>query len=57
MIVKQIVYGEDYWLGFCGGNRSEQLKQIKLAVNTYSTTYENFLLLGDFNITTENSKL
>ena len=30
------------------------VEQIKLALNTYSTTYENFLLLGDFNMTTEN---
>ena len=33
------------------------VEQIKLALNTYSTTYKNFLLLGDFNMITENSKL
>ena len=38
-------------------NEALFVEQIKLALNTYSTTYENFLLLGDFNMTTENSKL
>ena len=33
------------------------VEQIKLALNIYSTSYEKFLLLGDFNMTTENSKL
>ena len=33
------------------------VEQIELALSTYSTTYENFLHLGDFNMTTENSKL
>ena len=33
------------------------VEQIKLALNTSSTSYKNFLLLGDFNMTTENSKL
>ena len=34
-------------------NEALFVEQIKLALNTYSTTYENFL----FNMTTENSKL
>ena len=38
-------------------NEALFVEQIKLALNTYSTSYENFLLLGDFNMTTENSKL
>ena len=38
-------------------NEALFVEQIKLALNTYSTTYEHFLLLGDFNMTTENSKL
>ena len=38
-------------------NEALFVEQIKLALNTYSTTYENFLLLGDFNMATENSKL
>ena len=47
-------------LGICNPplqNKALFVEQIKLAVTTYSTTYENFLLLGDFNMTTENSKL
>ena len=31
--------------------------QIKLALNTYSISYKNFLVKGNFNITIENSKL
>ena len=38
-------------------NEALFVEQIKLALNTYSTPYENFLLLGDFNMSTENSKL
>ena len=38
-------------------NEALFVEQIKLALNTYSTTYENLILLGDFNMTTENSKL
>ena len=38
-------------------NETLFVEQIKLALNTYSTTHESFLLLGDFNMTTENSKL
>ena len=38
-------------------NETSFVEQIKLAFNTCSTSYENFLLLGDFNMTTENSKL
>ena len=38
-------------------NEALFVEQIKLALNTYSTTYENFFLLGDFNMTTQNSKL
>ena len=38
-------------------NETLFVEQIKLALNTYSTSYENFLLLGDFNMATENSKL
>ena len=38
-------------------NEALFFEQIKLALDTYTTTYENFLLLGDFNMTTENSKL
>ena len=34
-------------------NEALFVEQIKLALDTYSTTYENFLLLGDFNMTTE----
>ena len=34
-------------------NEALFVEQIKLALNTYSTTYENFL----FNMATENSKL
>ena len=47
-------------LGICNPpsqNETLFVEQIKLALNTYSTTYESFLLLGDFNMTTENSKL
>ena len=32
------------------------VEQVKLALNTHSTSYENFLLLGEFNMTAENSK-
>ena len=38
-------------------NEALFVEQIKLALNTYCTSYENFLLFGDFNMTTENSKL
>ena len=38
-------------------NEASFVEQIKLTLNTYSTSYENFLLIGDFNMTTENSKL
>ena len=38
-------------------NEALFVEQIKLALNTCCTTYENFLLLVDFNMTTENSKL
>ena len=38
-------------------NEALFVEQIKLALNTYSTTCEYFLLLGDFNVTTKNSKL
>ena len=38
-------------------NEALLVEQIKRALNTHSTTYGNFLLLGDFNMTTENSKL
>ena len=38
-------------------NEALFVEQIKLALNTYSTPYENFLLLGNFTMTTENSKL
>ena len=36
-------------------NEALFVEQIKVTVNTYSTTYDNFPPLGDFN--TENSKL
>ena len=38
-------------------NETLFVEQIKLALNTYCTSYEHFLLLGDFNMATENSKL
>ena len=38
-------------------NEASFVEQIKLTLNTYSTSYENFLLIVDFNMTTENSKL
>ena len=38
-------------------NEALFVEQIKLALNTYGTSYESVLLLGDFNMTTENSKL
>ena len=38
-------------------NEALFVEQIKLALNTYSATYKNLILLGDFNMTTENSKL
>ena len=38
-------------------NEALFIEQIKLAFNTFSTSYENFLFLRDFNMTTENSKL
>ena len=38
-------------------NEALFVEQIKLALNIYSTSYENFLFLRDFNMTTENSKL
>ena len=38
-------------------NEALFIEQIKLAFNTFSTSYENFVLLRNFNMTTENSKL
>ena len=35
-------------------NELSFIKEIKLSLNFFSSSYENFLLLGDFNLSTEN---
>ena len=35
-------------------NELSFINEIKLALNFFSSLYENFLLLGDFNLSTEN---
>ena len=38
-------------------NDATFLDQIKLTLNNYSKSYENFSFIGDFNMTVENSDL
>ena len=35
-------------------NELSFINEIKLSLNFFSTSYENILLLGDFNVSTEN---